>query len=179
MKVLAFAATNHKASINKQLVTHAANLLAENKSDAEIEILDMNDYEIPIYSIERHEANGIHPLAQQFFDKIGAADVVLVSFAEHNGSYAAVYKNLFDWASRIDMQVYQNTPTVILSTSPGPGGAQSVLSSAVGSAEFFAMDLRGQLSVPNFFENFDTDKGVLKNEELSEKLKEAVAALAE
>ena len=176
MKVLAFAATNHKASINKQLVTHAANLLAE-QTDADIEVLDLNDYEMPIYSIERHEENGIHPLGQQFFDKIGSADVVLVSFAEHNGSYTAIYKNLFDWASRIDMEVYQNKPTVILSTSPGPGGAQSVLSSAAGSASFFAMDLRGQLSVPSFDENFDSEKGVLVNQDLSEKLKEAVTAL--
>lgn len=178
MKVLAFAATNHKASINKQLVTHATQLLTEN-NEADVEILDLNDYEMPLYSIERHEEHGIHPLARQFFDKIGAADVVLVSFAEHNGSYTAVYKNLFDWASRIDMQVYQNKPTVIMSTSPGPGGASSVLESAVGSAEFFAMDLRGHLSVPSFNDNFDTEKGVLVNSELSEKLKAAVATLTE
>lgn len=176
MKVLAFAATNHKASINKQLVTHAANIVAEN-TGAEVEILDLNDYELPIYSIERHTENGMHPLAQQFFDKIGAADVVLISFAEHNGSYAAVYKNLFDWASRIDMKVYQNKPTVLLATSPGPGGAGSVLAGALGSAEFFAMDLKGSLSVPSFNDNFDTEKGVLVNEELSVKLKDILAKL--
>lgn len=174
MKVLAFAATNHKASINKQLVTYAANVLAENKG-ADVEVLDLNDYELPIYSIERQTENGMHPLAQQFFDKIGAADVVLISFAEHNGSYSAVYKNLFDWTSRIDMKVYQNKPTVLLSTSPGPGGANSVLSAAVGSAEFFAMDLKGSLSVPSFNDNFDTDKGVLSNAELTAKLKDILS----
>ncbi|MGB2063703.1 NADPH-dependent FMN reductase [Marinomonas gallaica] len=174
MKVLAFAATNHKASINKQLVTYAANVLAENKG-ADVEVLDLNDYELPIYSIERQTENGMHPLAQQFFDKIGAADVVLISFAEHNGSYSAVYKNLFDWTSRIDMKVYQNKPTVLLSTSPGPGGANSVLSAAVGSAEFFAMDLKGSLSVPSFNDNFDTDKGVLTNAELTAKLKDILS----
>ncbi|WP_067216600.1 NADPH-dependent FMN reductase [Marinomonas gallaica] len=174
MKVLAFAATNHKASINKQLVTYAANVLAENKG-ADVEVLDLNDYELPIYSIERQTENGMHPLAQQFFDKIGAADVVLISFAEHNGSYSAVYKNLFDWTSRIDMKVYQNKPTVLLSTSPGPGGANSVLSAAVGSAEFFAMDLKGSLSVPSFNDNFDTDKGVLTNAELTATLKDILS----
>lgn len=174
MKVLAFAATNHKASINKQLVTYAANVLAENKG-ADVEVLDLNDYELPIYSIERQTENGMHPLAQQFFDKIGAADVVLISFAEHNGSYSAVYKNLFDWTSRIDMKVYQNKPTVLLSTSPGPSGANSVLSAAVGSAEFFAMDLKGSLSVPSFNDNFDTDKGVLTNAELTAKLKDILS----
>ena len=178
MKLLAFAATNHKASINKQLVTYAANLVAENKG-AEVEILDLNDYELPLYSIERQMENGMHPLAQQFFDKIGAADAVIISFAEHNGSYAAVYKNLFDWTSRIDMKVYQNKPTVLLATSPGPGGASSVLASAVGSADFFAMDLKGSLSVPTFNDNFDTDKGVLVNEELVEKLKDILSGLSE
>ncbi|MCO4785491.1 MAG: NAD(P)H-dependent oxidoreductase [Marinomonas atlantica] len=176
MKILAFAATNHKASINKQLVTYAANVLAENKS-ADVEVLDLNDYEMPIYSIERHTENGIHPLGQKFFDKIGAADVILVSFAEHNGSYTAAYKNLFDWASRIDMEVYQGKPTVIMSTSPGPGGASSVLASAEGSAEFFAMDLKGSLSVPSFEENFDTEKGILTNEELASKLKGILSKL--
>ncbi|SBS33743.1 NADPH-dependent FMN reductase [Marinomonas aquimarina] len=178
MKVLAFAATNHKASINKQLVTHAANLVAENKG-ADIEILDMNDYELPLYSIERQTENGMHPLAQQFFDKIGAADAVIISFAEHNGSYAAVYKNLYDWVSRIDMKAYQNTPTVLLATSPGPGGAGSVLASAVGSAAFFGMDLKGSLSVPSFNDNFDTEKGVLVNEELSAQLQEILSGLSE
>ena len=43
MKVIAFAATNTKASINKQLVTHATNLLAAN-TGAEIELLDLNDF---------------------------------------------------------------------------------------------------------------------------------------
>lgn len=176
MKVLAFAATNHKASINKQLVTHAANIVAQN-TGAEVEVLDLNDYELPLYSIERQTENGMHPLAQQFFDKIGAADAVLISFAEHNGSYAAVYKNLFDWASRIDMKVYQNKPTVLLATSPGPGGAGNVLAGAVSSAGFFAMDLKGSLSVPSFNDNFDTDQGVLVNEELSTKLKDILATL--
>jgi NAD(P)H-dependent FMN reductase len=176
VKVLAFAATNHKASINKQLVTHAANIVAQN-TGAEVEVLDLNDYELPLYSIERQTENGMHPLAQQFFDKIGAADAVLISFAEHNGSYAAVYKNLFDWASRIDMKVYQNKPTVLLATSPGPGGAGNVLAGPVNSAGFFAMDLKGSLSVPSFNDNFDTDQGVLVNEELSAKLKDILATL--
>lgn len=176
MKVLAFAATNHKASINKRLVTHAASLLAADKG-GEVEILDMNDYELPLYSIERQTENGMHPLAQQFFDKIGAADAVLISFAEHNGSYAAVYKNLFDWASRIDMKVFQGKPTVLLSTSPGPGGASNVLAGAVNSAGFFAMDLKGSLSVPSFNDNFDTEKGELTNPELAAELQKILATV--
>ena len=88
------------------------------------------------------------------------------------------YKNIFDWASRIDKEVYQGKPAVLLGTSPGPGGAQSVLSLAEGSAGFFAMDVKATLSVPSFNDNFDVEKGELTNPELAEQLKRALASLA-
>ena len=97
MKVIAFAATNTKASINKQLVTHATNLLAAN-TGAEIELLDLNDFEMPIYSIDREVANGIPEPAKAFYNKIGEADAVVISFGEFNGNYSVAYKNVFDWA---------------------------------------------------------------------------------
>jgi chromate reductase, NAD(P)H dehydrogenase (quinone) len=154
MKVLAFAATNSSQSINKQLVTHAANLLKAGIG-AEIEILDLNDFEMPIYSIDREQASGIPAPAHAFYQKIGEADALLISFGEFNGSYSVAYKNVFDWTSRITKDVYQGKPAVIMATSPGPGGAQSVLASAVGS-----------------------EKGELKNADLSAALTAALATLS-
>ncbi len=46
MKILAFAASSSSASINKKLATYAANLVAQ----AEVEVLDINNYEMPIFS---------------------------------------------------------------------------------------------------------------------------------
>ncbi|WP_275041411.1 NAD(P)H-dependent oxidoreductase [Pseudoalteromonas piscicida] len=43
--------------------------------------------------------------AHNFYQAIGDADVIVVSFAEHNGTYSATYKNEFDWRSRIDKKV--------------------------------------------------------------------------
>ncbi|MCG7549533.1 NAD(P)H-dependent oxidoreductase [Pseudoalteromonas sp. Of7M-16] len=174
MKVLAFAASNSRQSINNALVKYAASQI----ENAEIEILDLNDFEMPIYSIDREKDNGIPEQAQKFYDKIGAADAVIVSFAEHNGSYTAAYKNIFDWTSRIDMKVYQNTPMVLLATSPGPGGAQSVLGAAVNSAPYFAADVKAHLSVPSFFDNFDMEAGKLTNGEISDALSNALKQLA-
>lgn len=171
MKVLVFAASNSRQSINRALASHAAAVYKEQFcSNAEIEVLDLNDYEMPIYSIEREQADGVPALAQTFFDKITAADKLIVSYAEHNGSYTAAWKNIFDWTSRIDMQVFQNKPMLVLATSPGPGGAASVLGAAVQSAPFFAADIRGSLSVPSFQENFDSEKNELNNPELSQSL---------
>ncbi|WP_105168271.1 NADPH-dependent FMN reductase [Pseudoalteromonas sp. T1lg23B] len=173
MKVLAFAASSSRQSINKQLASYAASLL----EGAQVEVLDLNDFEMPIYSADRENENGIPAQAQAFYSKIGEADAIIISFAEHNGSYTAAYKNIFDWTSRISQKVYQDKPMVLLATSPGPGGAQSVLNSANGSAPFFAMDVKGSLSVPSFYDVFDADKGELTDEELKQQLKESVFSL--
>ena len=175
MNVLAFAASSSKNSINKQLVQYAGGLLAE--QNAQVDYLDINDYEMPIYSTDREEASGVPQLARDFYNKIGAADAIVISFAEHNGNYTAAYKNVFDWASRIDMKVFQGKPMVLLATSPGPGGAASVLSIAKTSAPFFDGLVKADVSLPSFYDNFDSELKVVTNSEVNTKLKEGLAAL--
>ena len=179
MNILAFAASSSRKSINKQLVTYAASILtSEIISGAEVEIIDLNDFEMPIYSIDREEENGIPDEAHQFFKKIGESDALLISYAEHNGSYTTAYKNIFDWASRIEMEVYQNKPMVILATSPGRGGGGNVLEVAKTSAPYFGADVRSSLSIPSFNYNFDIDKGQISNAELETALRSTLMALA-
>lgn len=175
MKILAFAASNSTQSINRQLVSYASTLI----EGADIELLDINDYEMPLYSSDREAAHGIPEEAQRFYQKIGDADGLLIGFAEHNGSYTAAYKNLYDWTSRIDTKVYQSKPTVMLSTSPGPGGAANVLATATKSAPFFGAELKASMSVPSFFENFDVESGRLSDRDLEQKLWATVSQLAE
>jgi len=178
MKIVAFAATSSTQSINKKLATLAAKTLKEKfQPDAEIEVLDLNDFEMPIYSQDRENADGVPALAQQFLDKIKSADAVIISFAEHNGSYSAAYKNVFDWVSRIDSKVYQGKPALMMSTSPGRGGASSVLASATQSAPFFDADLRASLSVPSFHENVDSKTGQITSQEINDALEAAVQKL--
>jgi len=173
MKITAFAASNSQRSINKQLVTYAARLL----KNMQVDILDLNDYEMPLFSEDREAALG-HPLpAKRFIEKVGDSDALIISFAEHNGSYTAAYKNLFDWSSRINPKVFQGKPLVFLATSPGPGGAASVLASAVNSAPFFDGEVKASLSVPSFYENFDTEAGCLANTELNDRLIETLRRL--
>ncbi|MCK8044646.1 NAD(P)H-dependent oxidoreductase [Shewanella sp. 1CM18E] len=173
MKLLAFAASSSTKSINKQLAAYAASQVA----GADVEILDINDYEMPLFSQDREEELGQPEQAQKFFAKLGEADAIIISFAEHNGSYTAAYKNLFDWTSRIDMKVFQNKPMVLLATSPGPGGAATVLTAAAGSAPYFAADVKATLSIPSFFDNFDMEAQALRNPELQSALLEALSNL--
>ncbi len=178
MKILAFAATSSKHSINKQLVGYATRILENHHGpDVTVETIDLHDYEMPIYSVDRQNESGIPQAAHDFFGAIGEADAVLISFAEHNGFYTAAYKNIFDWASRIDMRVYQDKPTVMLSTSPGPGGGANALRAAVGSAPFFGNDLSGSLAIPSFHDNFDTATGTLTDPVLDAQLRSSLASL--
>jgi hypothetical protein len=66
----------------------------------------------------------------------------------------------------------------MLSTSPGPGGAASVLSSAVTSAPYFAADVKGSLSIASFYDNFDLENNRLTDPQLNEQLIALVAQLS-
>ncbi|MBB3048242.1 NAD(P)H-dependent FMN reductase [Litorivivens lipolytica] len=175
MKILAIPASNSRKSINRQLLTYAATLLDGHA----VELLDINDFPLPIYGEDLEAEQGIPKAAHDFLAKIAEFDALLISFAEHNGGYAVAYKNLFDWATRINRDVYQNKPVVMLATSPGPGGASSVLGSAVNSAHFFSGEVLASLSVPNFYDNFDTDAGRLHEGELNDQLRDTLAYLDE
>jgi NAD(P)H-dependent FMN reductase len=173
MKILAFAASASQKSINKQLVAYATTLI----DGAEIEIIDINDYEMPLYTLEREEEFGHLPLAQQFAEKIANADAILISFAEYNGSYSAAYKNLFDWTSRLNRKVFQDKPMVLLSTSPGAGGGKNVLAQAAASMPHFGGNVKSTVSVPSFFSNFDIQGQRLSNQQIVDEIKAALAKL--
>ncbi|KGJ87292.1 NADPH-dependent FMN reductase [Colwellia psychrerythraea] len=174
MKLLAFAASSSSKSINKQLATYAASLVP----NATVEIIDINEYEMPLFSQDKEALLGQPAAAKSFFAKLGQADAIIISFAEHNGSYTAAYKNLFDWTSRIDQKLFQNKPMILLATSPGPGGAQTVLTAATGSAPYFAGDVKASVSIPSFFDNFDSEKQEISNPVILDELKSALAQLS-
>jgi len=173
MKLMAFAASSSTKSINKTLVTYAVSLL----DDFMVDIVDLNDYELPLFSEDKEAEIGKPELAKDFLAKIEGSDALIISFAEHNGSYTAAYKNLFDWCSRINPKVYQNKPMILLSTSPGPGGASNVLNAALNSMPHFDGVIKGSFSLPKFYDNFDMNNNEISNSEIASELKNIVECL--
>lgn len=165
-KLLAFGASNSSDSINKQLASYASKQF----KNVAVDLLDLNDYEMPIYSKDREKDNGIPQLAQDFYKKIGDSDFVLISFAENNGNYSTAFKNILDWASRIDSKTFQGKPMLLLATSPGARGGSSVLDIAVKRMPFQGGIVKGSFSLPSFNENFDREKGMISNQELNTQL---------
>lgn len=178
MKILAFAASNSKTSINKKLVQYAMTTIKDSIiPEAEFELIDLNDYEMPIYSPER-EATGIPEQAQSFFQKIGEADAVLVSFAEYNGSVTAAWKNIFDWMSRINMKVWQSKPIVMLAATPGPRSGAGVLCNQKEMAPHFGADIRGIVGIGTWSKAWDADRQVLVRSEDLAALNTALSGLS-
>lgn len=172
-KVLAFGASNSSRSINKKLATYAGSLL----DDVDVEVLDLNDYEMPLFSVDREDEMGQPELARAFLKKITDCDGLIISFAENNGAYSAAYKNLYDWVSRIQPKVYRDKPMVLLSTSPGGRGGKSVLELALRQIPRFGGQVKASVAVPSFAENFDTEAGVITNHEIAAQIKAAVKLL--
>jgi NAD(P)H-dependent FMN reductase len=178
MKILAIPATNSRNGLNRQIVDHAARLLESGElgGRADVDLLDLNDYEMPLYSVERQQGGFPEP-AQRFLDEIGSADGLVISFAEHNGSYSVAWKNVYDWASRIDRQVYQGRPVAMFSTAPGPRGGRGVLEHAALVAPFFGAEVVGSLSIPRFAETFDRAAGELTDPVLRSQFREILTDL--
>jgi len=171
-KIIAFGASSSTNSINKQLAAYAASQF----ENADVEVLDLNDYEMPIFSLDREAKSGIPKLAHRFFEKLGTADLIIVSLAEHNGAYSTAFKNIFDWTSRINPKFFQGKQTLILATSPGPRGGLTVLEIAKNRFPFQGAVINGSFSLPSFNDNFSTNEGIT-NEQLKSDLLEIIASI--
>lgn len=170
--VLAFGASNSRSSINVRLARHAVGLLR----DVTVDFLDLNDFEMPIFSVDRERASGLPEAAHRFKDHLRRADAVLISLAEHNGSYTVAFKNLLDWSSRIEASLWLDKPMCLLATSPGKRGGQSVLEAARARFPFIGGVIVSHFSLPSFDDHFDAERGITEPA-LAASLRECLDAL--
>ncbi|MCB0382681.1 MAG: NAD(P)H-dependent oxidoreductase [Psychroserpens sp.] len=163
-QIISFAGSNSINSINKQLAIYASTLV----KDVEVTVLDLNDFDLPIYSIDYEIAKGIPDNAHKFLDFIKSTDGIILSLAEHNGTYATVFKNMFDWMSRIDGKLWSQKPMLLMATSPGARGGSTGLEIAKARFPFNGGNIVADFSLPSFGTNFENGK--ITNEELNNEL---------
>jgi chromate reductase len=166
-KVLAFAGSTSSTSINKKLATFTA----ENLQNTSFDVIDLRDFHIPIYSTDE-EQNGFPADVKKFTSLLDNYDGFILSLAEHNGSYAAAFKNVYDWTSRIEAKIFRDKPLLLMATSPGARGGKTVLET--GSQTFSRMGAKELISfsLPSFNDNFK--EGEIINEELLASLKDNI-----
>ena len=171
--ILAIGGSNSRNSINKILASYASSRI----ENANVLIADLNDFELPLYSSDIEKASGIPENAVKFMELIKSADGIVLSLAEHNGAFSVAFKNIFDWMSRIDKNVWQNKPMLLMATSPGSRGGANVLRITRELLPYFGGNIVADFSLPSFYENFSHDG--LKNLRLNDSLNQKISLLQE
>lgn len=167
-KIIAIGGSNSKNSINKALATYVANQIEE----AEITVLDLNDFDLPLYSIDLENERGIPEDAERLNDLLESANGLVISLAEHNGAYSTAFKNAYDWLSRIDKNVWKDKPMLLMATSPGGRGGSTVLQIAKAAFPRLGANIVADFSLPSFHSNF-SESGILNkalNADLNQKI---------
>lgn len=170
MNIVAFGASYSKNSINKTFAAYAASQFAAEK----VEVLDLSNYPLPLFTTDVEAEIGHPEGISHFLNKLEQADLIVISLAEHNGTYSTAFKNLFDWTSRVKLKMFEGKKVLLLATAPGARGGISVLEAAQQRFPIHGAEIAGVFSLPNFHDNFSEDTGILQ-EELKNRFQEVLA----
>lgn len=121
MKILTFAGSLRKDSLNKKVCHHVVNYVQQNKL-ADIEFVDLKPLEIPMYDGDLESSQGIPESVQKLCAKIREVDALIISSPENNGAIAAVLKNTLDWISREKVVSIAGKHILLCAASPGALG---------------------------------------------------------
>ena len=160
LKIIALGGSNSTKSINKKLAVYAANQVA----NAAVTVVDLKELDLPMFGIDEEEIHGIPENAYKLNRLIAATDGLVISLAEHNGCYSAAFKNAYDWLSRIDGKVWQNKPMLLMGTSPGARGAQTVVGIARAGFPRLGGNIVADFSFSSFEDNFSDQEGIINPE---------------
>ena len=169
-RILAFAGSARKESINKRLVQ-----LGADKAEAlgaQVTVIDLADYPLPIFDEDCESSEGVPDNARKLRNLFLEHDGLLIACPEYNSSITPLLKNVIDWVSRPDGDTpggiaYRGKIAALIATSPGAlGGLRGLdhvreILSNVGTHV-----VPMQAAVGNFHEAFD-DKGGLTDERTS------------
>jgi NAD(P)H-dependent FMN reductase len=176
-RILAFAGSARAGSYNKKLVAAAA--AAARAAGADVTLIDMADYPLPLYDADLESKDGIPPNALELKKAFREHDGFLIASPEYNGSFTPLMKNVIDWVSRPvngekPYSGFEGRIAGLLSASPGAlGGMRSLGQLRALLENMRVMVIPDQKTLPKAHEAFAED-GTLKDE----KLRTAVEAVA-
>jgi NAD(P)H-dependent FMN reductase len=166
-KIIAFGASNSHQSINKQFAEFAASQL----SDVQTTLLDLNNFELPVYSPHLEKTSGVPMNAVRFSQFIEESGGIIISLAEYNGLYTSAFKNLWDWMSRIATpKIWHDKPMFLIGTSPSTRPGSYVMKVSEYLFPLFGANIISSYHLPSF--NHFFKDGKIINEEQQLKFKE-------
>ncbi len=160
-RIIVFAGSARRDSVNKHVARVAARLLDERGADARF--LDLADYEMPLYHGEIEADHGVpdagHALAAEFAPATG----LLIASPEYNGAMTALLKNTVDWVTRIDRAILRDKYFGLMSATPGPRGGTRGLTLVRQWLESMRLPVTPEdLSIPNIHEVLDSSGEIVR-----------------
>jgi len=126
MKLLVFAASHRKQSINRKLAALAAGFAEQ--EGASVDFPEYGDFDMPIYDDELFDPNALPEAAVRFVAMLRNAAGIIISSPEYNWSFPGSLKNIIDWASVAATNPFAGRTALLLSASPSMrGGAQGLV----------------------------------------------------
>lgn len=163
MKVLFFAGALRADSCNKKFVKEARRLV-ETKGGFETTYADLKDFPMPPYDGDIEASTGIPDTTKKLGALITAADALIVSTPEYNGSIPGILKNVIDWLSRDKPVSLAGKPLLLLAASPGAlGGVRSLWHTRIPFEVLGVHVFPNMMGLPNAYNAFD-EQGYLKEE---------------
>jgi len=124
----------------------------EDNKLATAEILDLNEYQFPVFNERLKFQPSPGPLVLDFANKIKAADGVIIVTPEYNGGYPASLKNVVD----LLYDEWFKKPVAITTVSDGSfGGTQVITSIQFSLWKIRAWTVPAMFPVPKVVEMFD------------------------
>lgn len=126
MRILAFAASHRKESINRKLAKLAAN--KAELYNAHIDFIEYGTLNAPIYDDETYDEQALPAMITTFAARLNEADGIILASPEYNWSFPGSLKNIIDWVSTITPNPFAGKTALLLSASPSlRGGAQGLV----------------------------------------------------
>lgn len=174
LKVLAFAGSTRKESLNKKLILEAARI-AEHLG-AEVTVINLEDYPMPIYDQDLEEREGQPINAKRFRALMQEHQAFIIANPEYNASLSGVLKNAIDWASRTEdgqptRDVFKGKKFAIMTACGGLGqSCMDHLKTMLSEPYYFAaIVVDPQLIVAHAYQAFSPE-GFLLDENLKQQL---------
>ena len=165
-KILAFAGSSRKASVNKKLVKIAAS--AADKEGASVTEIDLLDYPMPLFNQDLEAEQGMPEKAREFKQLLVEHDGFLIASPEYNSAISPLLINVIDWASRAEsdnepaLLAYKGKVATIMSASPGGlGGLRGLVFLRMFLNNIGVTVLPEQQAISHAFKAFSEDGSLI------------------
>ena len=172
MRLLAFAASLKRESLNRKLLHLAVELARE--AQVEVDLAHFREFDMPLYDADLQSSTGFPEGARELARRIEAVDGLMLASPEYNYSLPGTLKNAIDWVSRMKPMPLRGKHGVLLAASTSlVGGSRGLWALRVPLEGLGVMLLPEMFALAQAPQAFD-EHGKLKDPELRERLRKLV-----